>query len=287
MPLQYELQNEKPLYAKLFWNRPTTKARAGRLLIVGGHRHEFSAVHEIYQAADAAGAGYIQVAMPDTLRQIAGGELGHFLPATQSGSLGKAALGELLHLAGEFDAVVVGGNLTNNAETAILIESLLRKSDHRFVVTQEVIEILKFHPDLITGNPNLVLATTMKGLFDLANNHHIPLAIKPNSGVVGKLEILQQLVDISRCQYVIFDKEVIIAAEGRLSLTPLATELSRTQPMVVGLVATMWLQQPGRPYEALNGAAWVLSRLKDEDLETSASTSAKIGQIFSELEDSL
>lgn len=284
MSIHYELQGTQPLYPKIFWNRPTNKNRAGRLLIVGGHKHEFSGVQAIYQVAEAAGSGYVQAAMPDTLRPlVGGGEFGYFLPATVSGSLGRAALGELLHLASEYDAVVLGANLTNNAETAILVESLIQKSDQPLIITEETIDILKFHADFITGNPHALVVTTMKGLFGLANNQHIPLAIKPNSGVLGKLEILQQLVDISRCSYVVFDKDIMVASAGKLSLTPLQVELTSQPTIAIGLAGTFWLQQRSQPFEALTGTAYVLSRLKADQL----SSSTKIDQALSGILDQL
>ncbi|TAK89739.1 hypothetical protein EPO04_01375 [Patescibacteria group bacterium] len=286
MPVSFTNQTDQPLFPEILWSRPTLKSRGGRLLIVGGHKHEFSQVQAIYQVAEAAGAGYVQAALPDTLKPlIGGGEFGHFLPATASGSLGRAALGELEHLAKDYDAVIIGANLTNNSETGILIESLIKKTEQPVVITEETIGTLKFYPDLITGNPKALVTATMNGLFALANNHHMPLAIKPNSGMIGKLEILQQLIDISRCSYVIFDQEMIVASEGEISVTPLKTSLSGRQGIVTALSSIFWLQHRDKPFTALTTAAYVAGQLTEADLATVSATSQAIRRVFNKFED--
>jgi len=274
-------QTDQPLFPEIFWDRPTTRSRGGRLLIVGGQRNEFSAVQAIYQIAEAAGMGEAQAALPDSLRRLVG-EAGfaRFVPASASGSLGKAALGQLLDVAADFDGVVVGANLTNNSETAVMVESLVRELEKPVVITEGTIEILKFAPALITGNPRALVVTTMAGLFALANHHHLPLAIKPHAGVVGKLEILGQLAAISRCAYLVFDQEAMVAAAGETSLTTLEQPLSQWPAAAVGTAATFWLQQNSKPFAALTTAAFVLSRLEAADMTTYASIAAGLSRIL-------
>lgn len=286
MALSYTLQSDKPLFPELLWSRPTLRSRGGRLLIVGGHKHEFSLVQDIYQVAEAAGVGEAQAALPDTLqRLVGGGTFGHFLPATSAGSLGKAALGELLQISEDYDALIVGANLTNNSETGIMIESLVSETEQLAVITEETINTLKFHPEVITGNPKALVVTTMNGLFALANHHHMPLAIKPNSGLMGKLKIIQQLIDISRCNYVIFDQEVIVASEGEMSVTQLQTSLSEHAGVMIGLASTFWLQNRQRPFAALTTAAFVAGQLSESDVSTSSATAKAIRKTLADFED--
>lgn len=273
-------QTDKPLFPDVFWNRPTMRRRAGRLLLIGGHRGEFSLLQAIYQSAEAAGIGECQAVMPDSLRRTIG-EAGfcRFVPASASGSLGKAALGELLHLASDADAVVAGANLTNNAETAVVIESLITKLEQPIVITEEAIQILQFHPELITGNPKALVVTTMRGLFAVAGYHHMPIAIKPHGGVVGKIEILQQLAAISRCSYMVFDSEILVQAGGATSLTPLEQPLSELPGAVIGVAATFWIQQLTQPYEALTSAAFVLATAVADAPVTYASLTDRVREV--------
>ncbi len=237
------------------------KSRGGRLLLIGGHKNQFNEMQSIYQMAEAAGIGEVQAVMPDTLRKLVSDTgFGHFVPASSSGSLGKAALGQIHELARGSDAIIIGANLTTNAETAMMVESLIRELDSRVIFTEEAFDLLKFHPELITGNPKALVVATMNGLFALANHHHMPIAIKPNSGVVGKLEILEQLASISKCQYLVFGREIMVAAEGELSLTPLESDLGAFPGAAIGTAATFWIQNLGKPFIALTTAGYVLKR---------------------------
>lgn len=148
-----------------------------------------------------------------------------------------------------------------------MVESLVTKLEQPLIITQETIEILKFHPLLITGNPHALVVTTMGGLFALANNHHLPIAIRPNGGVVGKIEIIQQLVEISRCAYVVFDQEIIVAAEGEVSVTPLHEPLSQWAGAAIGVAATFWLQHREKPFTGLTTAAFVLKEAARETVK--------------------
>lgn len=237
------------------------KSRSGRLLIVGGQKNEFSLVQAIYQGAESAGIGECLAVMPDTLRRLIG-ETGfaRFAPASQSGSLGKAAQGAILELARDCDGLVIGGNLTNNSETAVMIESLMRNLDMPVVVTEEAVEVLKFDPTLITGNPNALVVVTMGGLFALANHHNMPIAIRRGGGVLSKIELLRQLMSISRSKFVIFGNEILIGVADEVSLTPLQPGLPKFPGLIIGAVATLWLQNLAKPFIGLTSAAYVLSQ---------------------------
>lgn len=285
MSVHFLSQKDEPLFPDILWNRPTNIGRAGRLLIVGGHKNEFSQIQHIFEVSDASGIGDIKAAMPDSLRRLLPGvEAGYYLPSTQSGSIARAALGELLNIAADFDAVLIGANITNNSETAILIESIARKVDLPIIFTFEAISILKFNPDLITGNPNALVVATMPGIFELANNHHIPLAIKPNTGVIGKLQIIDQLVQISRCQYFIFDQEAIAAADGRYSLTKFHHSLSDMPAVAVGLASAFWIQNRAKPFDALTTAGYILERVSEEPFSNLSELSQRIRKKLLELE---
>lgn len=285
MSVQFLTQKDEPLFPDILWNRPTSIGRSGRLLIIGGHKHEFSQIQHIFEVAEASGIGEIKAAMPDSLRRLLPGvDAGFFLPSTQSGSIARSAMGELLHIASDFDAIVIGANITNNSETAIFIESIVRKSELPIIITEEAITILKFNPDLITGNPNILVVSTMPGIFELANNHHIPLAIKPNAGVVGKLQIIEQLVQISRCQYFVFDQESIAVAEGKYSLTSLNQSVSDASSVPIGLASAFWIQNRSKPFDALTTAAFILSAATNDPFNGVGELSKRIRAKLLELE---
>src|SRR4051812_6684812 len=110
----FKRQHDEPLYPKALWNRPVARSAGGRILIAGGHRGDFSLPTTVHQIAIAAGVGQATVALPDVLRPLlAGAPDVEFLASSQSGSLGRAALGELVDLADDAGAVILAG-MSNN-----------------------------------------------------------------------------------------------------------------------------------------------------------------------------
>jgi hypothetical protein len=120
---------DKPLFPDLLWSRPETKRTAGKLLIVGGNAHGFSAAAEAYGAAAKAGIGTARVLLPDSLQKTVGKVFaaGEYAPSTPSGSFSQQALAELLELAQWADGVLLAGDFGRNSETAILLESFAAK----------------------------------------------------------------------------------------------------------------------------------------------------------------
>src|SRR5690606_35689407 len=90
--------NDKPLFPDMQWNRPENKRHAGKLLVIGGNLHGFSAPAEAYGEALQAGAGAVRVMLPDALQRTVGKLFpdAEFVPSTPSGSFATKALGELL-----------------------------------------------------------------------------------------------------------------------------------------------------------------------------------------------
>lgn len=285
MKPQFVSQKDEPMYPDILWNRPTNIGRAGRLLILGGHKNEFSQIQHIFEIAEASGIGEIKAAMPDSLKRlIPGVDAGFFLPSTNSGSIARSALGEIMNIISNFDAVVIGANITNNSETAILIESIVRQSDLPIIITEEAISILKFNPDLITGNPNILVVSTMPGIFELANNHNIPLAIRRDSGLLGKLQILDQLVSISRCQYFVFDQEVLVAADNKFCVTRLENSFSHDSYAAIGIASAFWVQNRNKAFESLTTAAYILRTISQNPYNGPTDLSKRIRTKLLELE---
>src|SRR5258708_25670424 len=95
----HKQSSDKPLFPNLIWSRPEQTNQAGKLLIVGGNQHGFSAPAEAYQEAESAGIGTCRVLLPDKLQKTVGRilENGEYAPSTPSGSFSKSALSTLLY----------------------------------------------------------------------------------------------------------------------------------------------------------------------------------------------
>jgi hypothetical protein len=231
-------QDDQPLYPKILYNRPVTRAGAGRLLVVGGHSGEFSLPTAIHQLSLAAGVGECRVILPDTLAKLLGGAPGTvFGPSNPSGSLGTEALGRILGLSEEADAVLVGASLSNNSSTAILVEHLLAA---------------------VTGNPEVLVVLTMAEVFKLCGSLHIPIHIRDGAGLINKLEIIQNLAAASRCSYAVYGSEIVIAAGGELIVTPINYRLALVPALFYSVLSTFWLQNPTDRRAGLATGAYVI-----------------------------
>jgi hypothetical protein len=212
-------QDDQPLYPKILYNRPVTRAGAGRLLVVGGHSGEFSLPTAIHQLSLAAGVGECRVILPDTLAKLLGGAPGTvFGPSNPSGSLGTEALGRILGLSEEADAVLVGA----------------------------------------TGNPEVLVVLTMAEVFKLCGSLHIPIHIRDGAGLINKLEIIQNLAAASRCSYAVYGSEIVIAAGGELIVTPINYRLALVPALFYSVLSTFWLQNPTDRRAGLATGAYVI-----------------------------
>lgn len=286
MTAAFETQKDKPLYPEVFWNRPTNIGRAGRLLIIGGHQHGFNGVQNAYKIAHAAGIGSVQAAMPDSLRKIVGiTEFGIFLPSTKSGSIARSALSEILSYALDFDIILIGPNLTANAETAVLVESLVSQLNIPIVITEETIMALGHRPDLIISNSNLLVTCGMSGVLNIVNRLKIPIKIKPNGGLIAKIELASRLADNSRCHFFIGDQDIIVASQNKISFTPVDRQHKEMISTIAAIGATFWTQNQAKPYQSLTAAAYVLQAAVVSQSNDSISDTAKsIAYTISSLE---
>lgn len=253
-------QGSEPLFPKILWNRPVGSNRAGRLLLIGGHGQEFNAIQNVYAAAQAAEVGSCQVVLPDSLQRLLPADGGFtFVPSTNSGSIGKAATAQILHLASDADAIGLGASLSSNSETAGAVESILTKSGRSLVLFDEVFNLMKFHPELLVGENRLIIAT-MPQLFKLAGYLKLGVTIA-DSGVVGKVDIVGKLAEQTQSQFMIFGTELIAAAEGKISVTDWVPVPAT---VLFGVTSVLWLQNPSKPYEALTTAAHLIATASRE-----------------------
>jgi NAD(P)H-hydrate repair Nnr-like enzyme with NAD(P)H-hydrate dehydratase domain len=252
-------QDDQPLYPKILYNRPVTRAGAGRLLVVGGHSGEFSLPTAIHQLSLAAGVGECRVILPDTLAKLLGGAPGTvFGPSNPSGSLGTEALGRILGLSEEADAVLVGASLSNNSSTAILVEHLIAKLERPFVVVDDGLTAMHHNLAAVTGNPEVLVVLTMAEVFKLCGSLHIPIHIRDGAGLINKLEIIQNLAAASRCSYAVYGSEIVIAAGGELIVTPINYRLALVPALFYSVLSTFWLQNPTDRRAGLATGAYVI-----------------------------
>ena len=260
---QFIRQNETPLFPKILYNRPITRTGAGRLLIAGGHTGELSQPTALFELAMAAGAGECTVALPDAVVKLLGGAPSTtFVASSPSGSLGREALGRLLELSEDVDAVAVGVSLSNNSETAILLERFLGEVVRPVIAFGEAMSLMLANPAPLIDKPNNLLILTMPEVFKLADRLGVAIQIRPGGGLFNKLEIVMAVAEQIAATLLVYGTETIIATAGETPIvTPVDYRLSQYPIVYYALGSVFWLQNRARRRDGLATAAFIAGRV--------------------------
>lgn len=244
----------KPLFEDLLWSRPENARLAGKLLIVGGNLHGFSAPAEAFVLAQKAGVGVARALLPDAIRKIVGGfiENGEFAPSTPSGSFSQKALDELLAQAAWADGVLITGDLGRNSETAIVLEKFLQKHQGQVTLTKDAIDYLTSAPVQIESRNNTCLVLSLSQLQRLLTALNYPRAVTLGMSL---LQLVDLLNDFSQTHpfYIVakHHESIVVAVNGQISTTKLETDKAIWRVATAAAVAVWWLQNPGKPFEAI------------------------------------
>jgi len=255
---------ETVLFPELLWARPQNNAQAGKLLIIGGSRQNFSAVAESYSQAVKAGIGSARVLLPQDLQKVIGNFFPEaiFAPSIASGSFSSSSVGELLAESIWADAVLLSGNLGNNSETAIAIETFTNKFDGSLIITDDSVELLM--PSVAT----LLLRQSTTMVLGFNQLQHLLTAAGHKTAITSKMDLLQ-IVNILHDfteQYTVnivtgYADNIVVAVGGKISTTKIPNSLPKT-PTLAPVVAVWLIQNPKKPFEALSTAAAVLLDLE-------------------------
>jgi len=151
------------------------KRSSGKVLIVGGSAAFHGALILAAQGALRAGAGYVSIAYPKSLdtivRSHALEEICHPLPCSAAGALGPAALKQLLHLAKDQVAVVIGPGLGRARLSLQMVKKFLQQA---------------IGPRLIVIDADALLALADMRLTSRSSGRPA-LLITPHEGEAGRL----------------------------------------------------------------------------------------------------
>lgn len=240
------------------WARPENKHGAGRLLIVGGNLHGFSAVGTAYQAAEKAGAGVVRLVLPDSLRKTVG-PLGpyEFAPSTAgSGSFARDALNELLIGANWADAVLLAGDLGRNSETSILLENFVAKYSGQLTIAKDAVDYFYGTPELVTERPNTTLVLSLAQLQKLGTALRFETPFLLSMGMLLLVQALHTFTLKYPVNIVVREQDsMVVAVNGQVSSTKLKNpteEVWRVE--TASKTSVFWLQHPAKPFEAMTSA---------------------------------
>jgi hypothetical protein len=243
---------EQPLFGELLWSRPENRRHAGKLLVLGGNAHGFSAPAAAYNQAGKAGIGTCRVLLPDALHKT----VGQLFPAAEyaastatSGGFAKAALAEWLSQSAWADGILLAGDLGRNSETAILIETYLQKYGSQLTLVNDAIEYAIDTPELFIDRPETTLVLTMPQLQKLLTAAKFPEAAKSSMALLQLADLLYKFGlqhPVSLVTY--HDGTVVVSVNGQVSST---RDHDADLTTVAAHAAVWWLQNPTKPFEAL------------------------------------
>lgn len=244
-------QDREPLFPDVAWNRPEQKARAKKLLIVGGHAHGFDQVGRLYQAALNAGIGQAKVVLPLSMKRLVGSELPDtvFADLTPGSSATTSAIASLKAYSDWADGIMFT-QTGNNSHTALLLSGFLRDYIAPLIVTDDLLQLLAHDATLLTQREQTIFVLSFSGLQALVKQSGSELGFRHDMGLRPFVLALKHLNQQLRAPLnVVFEQQIVSAYDGKIVSTP--RRVNPDPVMLAGWMATWWLQQPTKPLETL------------------------------------
>lgn len=243
---------DKPLFEDLLWSRPENKMHAGKLLIIGGNAHNFSAPAEAYDSALKAGVGVAHVLLPDALQKTIGSVLENceFAPTNKSGSFASRSLAEWVSLASWGDGVLIAGDLGRNSETGIVLELFLKKYSGLLTITKDAVDYFYHQPRHLLERPNTTLVISFAQLQKLVAP--TGRALKFSMTLMQLADELHHISSGFAAHFLIeHNGTLFVAVDGKVSTTTLGETPEVWRVNYAAQASVWWLQNPNKPFEAL------------------------------------
>ena len=244
--------SEEPLFPDILWSRPESKASSGKLAIIGGNAHGFSATGIAYNEALKSGVGICRVLLPDAIKKTVRHVLpdADYAPSTPSGSFSKKSLSELLSTASWSDACLLAGNFGRNSETAVVLEEFVKHHIGLLCVTQDAADYFKTTPRLLLDRPNTLVVLSLAQLQKYFINMPIITPITYSMTPLQLAEALHELTaDIKGLITVKHHDEIFVAFDGQVVTVKNTDEIWRVK--VSSRATVFWLQNPSKIFEAI------------------------------------
>ena len=251
---------EKPLFPDMLWSKPENKQHAGKLLIIGGNLHGFSAAAETYSQATKAGVGVARVLLPDVLKKTVGRilEYGEYAPSTPSGSFSQQALAEWLEQVAWADGVLVAGDLGHNSETSILLEKFLDQYSGQVTMAKDTVDYVTSSPTICSGCNKTTLVLSFAQLQKLLTALKYPRHIESTMGLPNLTELLNDFSQTHKFHIITNHLDhIVVAVDGQVSSTK--TSEDNWQTLAAAHTAVWWLQNADKPFEAITTAVYTPS----------------------------
>lgn len=247
---------DKPLFPDILWSKPENKLHAGKLLIVGGNLHGFSAPATAFAESGEAGIGSTRVVLPSAIQKTVGSFMpeADFAPSTPSGSFAASSLDTWLEHAAWADAVLLPGDLGRNSETAIVLEKFLAKHKGQVTLTKDALDYCLEHPTVM-DRPSTTLVCSFAAIQKIARNTHFPKAFTFDMGLVKYVEHMHEFSQVHQANIVsLYQSNIVVAVNGQVSTTPTRVDDAIWRVKTSSHASVWWLQHDTQPFEALTTA---------------------------------
>lgn len=247
----------KPLFPDIQWSKPEQKARAGKLLVIGGHAQGFVAVAETYNTALKAGVGEVRALMPDSLKKNLPPNLieATLLPSNPSGGFSKDAWPEFAAGAQWADGVLIPGDAGRNSETAVLYEKLIDKTDTPLTITRDAVDLLKNNYAKLVERPNTTLVISFAQAQKLLSGVYYPKIITFSMPLAAFVDVLHKFTMTYPVTLVVLHNEnLVVAHDGRVSTTPWTNAMAIWRGNTAANAASYWLWSPTQAFEAITAS---------------------------------
>ncbi|HET9174277.1 MAG TPA: hypothetical protein VFN56_03280 [Candidatus Saccharimonadales bacterium] len=246
--------SNNPIFPDLVWSRPENRAHAGKLLIVGGNLHGFSAVATAFSEADKAGIGTARALLPSSLQKTVGRifEAGEYAPSTPSGSFAQTALSEMLAMAAWSDGVLLAGDFGRNSETAIVLEKFAAKYSGQLTLTKDAADYFTPSPKALLQRPATTFVISFSQLQQLGMHAQFISPFTYNMDLLRLLDALHEFTTIYPVSIIVKHlQNIVVATSGKVSTTKLEADLEMWRVATAAHAAVWWLQNPSKTFEAL------------------------------------
>jgi hypothetical protein len=248
---------EKLLFPDLAWSKPENKRHAGKLLIIGGNLHGFSAPAQAFTEAKKAGIGSCRVLLPYAIQKIVKAFIpeAEYGPSTPSGSFAQSSLDTWLESAAWADGVLLAGDLGRNSETSIVLERFQNKYSGLLTLTKDVVDYVSNAPIPVLSRPGTTLVLSFAQLQKLAVSAKFTRAFTFDMDLLHIVEALHSFTIQFPAAIVTKHLDtVIVASNGWVSTTKLSKDTDIWRVTTAAHTSVWWLQHPSKQFESLTTA---------------------------------
>ncbi len=255
--LSYWQKQRQPLFADLAWNIPEQKT--GHLALIGGNAQNFSSIIRTAEFLDRTfPLKQVATILPASLRdKLPASENISFAPATSGGTFTKSH--ELRKAIESADFVMLAGDLSRNAETAIAISDAITASETPLLVTRDAVDLLAPTAAQLLSRPHIFLVASMLQLQKIFRSVYYPRMIMLSQPLVPAIETLHKFTLSYDATILTFHEDnLIVTSHGDLTTTRISDTsympLTLWSGQLAAKIAALNLYNPNKPLEATTAA---------------------------------